>query len=279
MSKAIPIVALLAVAATAWCDSDPFAHRGLRPEGPSANGLEDVPRLGQEYERRGYALGWDKERRVPRWVAYRLKKEDLTNQFPRDNSFKRDFAVSNSPDEYDYAGTDFDRGHMAPANDMEYDLRIMRDSFYMSNMCPQYFHVNRGVWKGVEGFVRRAAMRLGEVLVVTGPVFPERGGVFGDIPMKNEGKKIENAGGDIAVPEAFFKVLYTPARGGMMLAFLVPNDEDVLGNYLTYVRPVSLVERLSGFRFFAGEQCAGVDAHDEERLSDMKDMDEVNRWF
>lgn len=276
MSKTIPIATIVIAAATAWCDRAPFAHLSLKPSGTPTSALEDVPRLGQEYERLGYALGWDKEKRVPRWVAYRLKKEDLTHQFPRDNSFRRDFAVSNSPDEHDYAGTDFDRGHMAPANDMEYDSRIMKDSFYMSNMCPQYSHVNRSAWKGVEGFVRNAAMRFGEVLVVTGPVFPERGGDFGNIPMKNEGKKIETAGGDITVPEAFFKVLYTPARGGMMLAFLVPNDEDVLGNYLTYVRPVSLIERLSGSRFFADERCAVVDSDDEERL---KDMDRVDLWF
>jgi len=58
--------------------------------------------------------------------------------------------------------------------------------------------------------------------------------------MRNEKKKIETANGDIAVPEAFFKVIYTPARGGMMLAFQVDNDEGLLGNYMMYARSVRL---------------------------------------
>ena len=270
MNKVLLLVAALFVVGTANCDSDQFAHRKLQPIGVSSD-LEVVPRPGQENERLGYALGYDREKRQPRWVAYRLKKEDLTHKFPRDNSFKRDDAVSNSPNEYDYAGTDFDRGHMAPADEMEYDSTIMKDSFYMSNMSPQYAHVNRGVWRSVEDFVRRAADRFGEVLVVTGPIFADEGGPFGSIPMKNEKKKIDTANGDIAVPESFYKVIYTPARGGMMLAFQVDNDEGLLGNYLTYARSVHRIEQITGFRFFAD-----IDPSDEEGL---RDMDHVNQWF
>lgn len=270
MNKAFCLVVALFAVGAANCDSDQFAHRKLQPEGGSSE-LEVVPRIGQENERMGYALGYDREKRQPRWVAYRLKKEDLTHEFPRDNSFKHDDAVSNSPWEYDYAGTDFDRGHMAPANEMEYAYRIMQDSFYMSNMSPQYAHINRGVWKDVEDFVRKAAMRFDVVYVVTGPIFADEGGSFESIPMKNEKKKIETANGDIAVPESFFKVIYTPARGGMMLAFQVDNDEGLLGNYLMYARSVHRIEQITGFRFFAD-----IDPNDENGL---RNMDQVAQWF
>jgi len=188
VNKTLYLVGALFVASTATCDSDQFAHLKLQPMGTPAE-LEIVPRVGQENERLGYALGYDREMRQPRWVAYRLKNEDLTGEFKRDNSFKRDDAVSNSPERYDYSKTGFDKGHMAPAKDMEYALRIMKDSFYMSNMCPQYGHINGGVWSSVEDFVRKAAKRFDVVYVVSGPIFADEGGPFGCIPMRNE--KIE----------------------------------------------------------------------------------------
>ena len=270
MNKAFYLVVALFVVGTANCDSDQFAHRKLQPIGVSPK-LEVVPRFGQENERLGYALGYDREKRQPRWVAYRLKKEDLTHEFPRNDSFKRDDAVSNSPGTYDYSGTGFERGHMAPANEMEYAFRIMEDSFYMSNMCPQYGHINSGVWKSIENFVRNAAKRFDVVYVISGPIFADEGGPFGSIPMKNEKKKIETSNGDIAVPESFFKVIYTPARGGMMLAFQVDNDEGLLGNYLMYARSVRRIEQITGFRFFAD-----VDPDDDDGL---RNMDQVTQWF
>ena len=270
MNKAFCLAVALFAVGTANCDSDQFAHRKLRPEGGSSE-LEIVPRIGQENERMGYALGYDRERRQPRWVAYRLKKEDLTHEFQRDNSFKRDDAVSNSPEKYDYVGTDFDRGHMAPADEMEYDSKIMKDSFYMSNMCPQYKHINSGVWKSVENFVRNAARRFDVVYVVSGPIFADEKGLFRGVSTKNEKKKIETSNGNIAVPESFFKVIYTPARGGMMLAFKIDNDEGLLGNYLMYARSVRQIEQITGFRFFAD-----IDPNDEDGL---RNMDQVTQWF
>lgn len=223
-------------------DADRMAHMRLEPQGV----------LGQvePVSRNWYALGYSPQKRQPLWVAYRIKRTDTCKAVERKDNFRPDPNVSNSPSRWDYYGTGFDRGHMAPANDMLYRFEAMDDSFYMSNMSPQYYHVNRGIWERIESFVHDVAKRLGEIWVVSGPIFADKGGPFAEIPIPGEDEVIKTQGGDIAVPVAFFKVLYTPARGGMTLAFIVPNTKDDTSNWRIYARSVRIAEVLTGVRFF-----------------------------
>ena len=258
------VVFIFTVCDMAIGDSDKMAHMQLQPLNTPPT-LEIVSRLG-------YSLGYDKDKRQPLWVAYRMKKEDLSNKYPRDDSaFRKDYAVSNSPDKYDYSGSGFDRGHMAPANDMEYHYDRMIESFYMSNMSPQHPHINAGAWRSAEKFARDAARRFGEVYVVSGPIFAVNGGDFSEIPMPNEKEPIKAVGGDIPIPVSFYKVIYTKARGGLMIAFQIDNDESLPGSYLQYARSVRRMEFITGLRFFPD-----VDPDEEEGL---RDLDDVRAWF
>lgn len=241
-------------------DSDRMAHERLQPENAPPT-LEQVSRLG-------YALGYDPSRRQPLWVAYRLRREDVERKLvERDDSFKLDLAVSNSPDKYDYSGSGYDRGHMAPARDMEYDIERMKDSFYMSNMSPQLPYINRVKWKGIEDFTRDAAIKFGEIYVITGPIFE---GNEGSLPSKE--KYIENENGNIPIPMAFYKVLFTKKHGGMMLSFKVDNDDYDHGYWaMTAPHRTSVIESLTGFRFFPdvdADECLGL-----------RDVCDINMWW
>lgn len=239
-------------------DADRAAHARLEPRGVSGQ-VEPVSRPW-------YALGYSPEKRQPLWAAYRMRRDDANQSVRREDKFMVDYQVSNSPSPWDYCGTGFDRGHMAPANDMLYRYEAMRDSFYMSNMSPQHYHVNRGIWERIESFAHDAAKRFGEIWVVSGPVFADKGGPFSEIPIPGEDRAIRTQGGDIAVPVAFFKVLYTPARGGMSLAFIVPNTADEAANWRIYARSVRIAESLTGFVFFAD-----VDVE--------RNMDDIASWY
>ena len=253
-------IAIVFVGFIAIADSNRMAHEQLKPEN-SPPTLEEVSRLG-------YALGYSKEKRQPLWVAYRLRREDIERKIvERDDSFKLDPFVSNSPDEYDYSGSGYDRGHMAPARDMEYDMERMKDSFFMSNMSPQLPYINRVKWRNIEDFTRDVAIKFGEVFVITGPIFE---GNEGFLPSKE--KSIELESGNIPIPMAFYKVLYTKKRGGMMLAFKVDNDDFENGYWAeTAPHPTTVLEKLTGFRFFPD-----VDADGSLGLRDVCD---ISKWW
>ena len=68
----------------------------------------------------------------------------------------------------DYRGSDFDRGHQAPAADMA-DGESMAQSFSLANRVPQAREMNRKPWADVERATRKYVMRAhGDVFVFTG---------------------------------------------------------------------------------------------------------------
>ena len=107
-----------------------------------------------------------------KWVEYRLRKSELiVKRVPRTNKFLADPLITTTrvmPN--DYAKSGYDRGHMAPAEDMEYNSSDEAECFYMTNMVPQIPGYNRGIWKKLEMKVRSWAMTDTNIIVITGPV-------------------------------------------------------------------------------------------------------------
>lgn len=112
----------------------------------------------------------------------------------------------------DYAGSGFDRGHMAPAADMP-NPNAMAQSFSLANMVPQAPANNRGPWaKSVEKVTRAYAMRSAQgVYVLTGPIYS------GQVTTIGTGK--------VWVPSYLFKLVYDPAKKRAW-AHVLPNRDD-----------------------------------------------------
>jgi endonuclease G len=71
----------------------------------------------------------------------------------------------------DYVGSGFDRGHLAPAADQQcLGAKVMAESFYFTNMAPQYPGLNRGQWKNLEDYTRKLAIEHDSVFVQAGCV-------------------------------------------------------------------------------------------------------------
>ena len=191
-------------------------------------------------DRAGYALGYSEEHEQAAWVMYRMTREEtLTRAAVRTDDFREDpNIVTFSALPSDYSRSGYDRGHLAPAEDMKFSETTMRDSFYMSNMSPQKPDFNRGVWKKLEKEVRRFAYNEGSVFVITGPIL-ERGL-----------KKIGRAN-KVSVPRRFFKIVYDETPPRKMIAFVLPNEGSTQP-LSSFVTTVDEVESLSGLDFFAG---------------------------
>jgi len=197
-------------------------------------------RADQVVDRVGYALGYSEKHEQPLWVSYRLTRDEVVDvRVPRNGSFVADAEIrTGSASSSDYAGSGYDRGHLAPARDMQFSGMTMRESFYMSNMSPQTPKVNRGIWARIEDFARECAKSEGAVVIVTGPIFgknPERIGKNG-----------------VSVPDAFYKVIFDETPPCKMFAFIVPNRFDGLPHSAaSYACSVDEVEAATGLDFFS----------------------------
>ena len=179
--------------------------------------------------------------RIPNCVAYELtatmvSMADAPDHEVRKNyNYAKDSNVKNCPENWEYRGSGYSRGHMAPAMDMRWDKTSMTQCFYMTNMCPQDTKLNNDDWRVLEEKVHRWAKRDKRLMVYTGPI-------MGKNP-KMIGKDKQN----IAVPDAFFKVVYAPEQG-RAIAFIYDN-KPCPGNISKYAVTVAEVERRTGLTF------------------------------
>ena len=116
---------------------------------------------------KGFTLSYNYDWKIPNWVAYELTDIEVEGEVPRYDRFKPDPMVPKdvtaTTDDYKYSG--YDRGHMAPAADMKWDEQVMKESFYLSNICPQNPNLNGGVWKDLEEQVRDLASQKGNTYI------------------------------------------------------------------------------------------------------------------
>ncbi len=119
-----------------------------------------------------YSLSYNEGHEQANWVAYELTREELADNFSRNKMrFKPDPDIpTGSAEDDDYRNSGYDRGHLAPAGDMNFSEQALRESFYFSNISPQQKRFNSGIWKKLEDLVRDWAQTYGSVFIVTGPV-------------------------------------------------------------------------------------------------------------
>ncbi len=185
-----------------------------------------------------YTLLYNEDREQADWVAYKLLKSNLASgKAERSNQFITDPMVkSGSATNADYAKSGYDRGHLAPAADMQQSELTMKESFYYSNMSPQKPEFNRGIWKKLEEKVRDWAMNYDTLYVVTGPVFIST---------------ITEIGPDkVDVPSHYFKALMTIKTGKVFTTgFLLPNkgsNEPLVKYEIT----IDSLEKVTGIDFY-----------------------------
>lgn len=179
----------------------------------------------------GYVALVDDVAKVPRWVAYDLTGQHTLGCFPRKNNFHVDPALppgSATPGDYSKVG--YDKGHQAPAEDFDWSVVEMSDSFSMANMAPQVPGLNRQQWERLEASVRSWAVLRSSVTVYVGPV------------LSSDDKTI---GRDkVQVPRGFWKVVVDD-KTHETLAFYMNNEAIAKGDLAPYQTTVDAVEAMS----------------------------------
>lgn len=220
---------------------------------------DTIPNLLQE--RYCYSVSYNKYTRQPNWVMWQLteyhvmqRKEGVWNDYREDEEMPLEIRATLE----DYASSGYDRGHMCPGGDCNWDAEGRDETFLLSNMCPQNPNLNRGDWKEIEMACRKWAKQYGNIYIVCGPIF-----------LKSQ--QHERIGpNQIPVPEAFFKVVLcseSPTPKG--IGFICRNTD---GNRKKdfYVNSIRQVERVTGYRFFPNLE--------DSIKSLVYDMDDINNW-
>ena len=212
-------------------------------------------------ERICYTMSYNRTTRQPNWVMWELdgdhvmkRKDDVWNEYREDLSIDAEYRSTLA----DYASSGYDRGHMCPGGDCNWNDDGRDETFLLSNMCPQNPNLNRGDWKEIEIACRKWAKTYGCIYIVCGPIF-------------FKSQEHERIGPNrILVPEAFFKViLYAGASSPKGIGFICRNTD---GNRKKdfYVNSIRQVERVTGYKFFTKL---------DNSIKDMVfDMDDINQW-
>ncbi len=192
------------------------------------------PQLGRDLCFDGFAIYYSPQDKKPIYTLEKLSRDSLTGQRPkRSNQFYEEARLpfAERAQLSDYRGSGYDRGHNAPAGDMNSD-RSMAQSFSLANMMPQARQNNQGIWaKNVEEPTRLYAKRVpGEIYVYTGSV-----GNAGSIGR-----------GQVTIPTHLYKLVYDPARNSAW-AYWIENT-----NEANMTPPISYQELM---------QKTGIDFH------------------
>ena len=198
---------------------------------PLKNGKEII------LHRKSYVASYNPELKIPNWVAWHLTANHADGDVKRFNGYLEDEDVPTpraTPE--DYKGSGWSHGHMCPAGDNKWDRKAMRETFLLTNMCPQDRSLNSGLWNRIEMDCRKWAKKYGDVYIVCGPVLLNR-----------EHETIGEH--NVVVPEAFFKVILCLQGKPKAIGFVVRNNEGKKKRD-QFINTVDDVERITGIDFF-----------------------------
>lgn len=188
--------------------------------------------------RLGYCTSYNREAKLPNWVAWHLTAEHTDGNIGRSNDYREDIDVPTPrANVEDYKGSTWSRGHMCPAGDNKWDYKAMSETFLLTNICPQHASLNSGLWNRIEQDCRRWAKKYGDIYIVCGPVLLNR-----------EHETIGN--NKVVVPEAFFKVILRLNPQPAAIGFIIRNNEGKKKRD-QFVNTIDQVERITGIDFFS----------------------------
>jgi len=213
-------------------------------------------------ERYCYLVSYNKFTRQPNWVMWQLtgehvmkRKDGVWNEYREDIELPSEIRSTLD----DYASSGYDRGHMCPGGDCNWDDEGRDETFLLSNMCPQNPNLNRGDWKEIEIACRKWAKQYDNIYIVCGPIF-----------FKSQEHEEKIGPHQIPVPEAFFKViLCVESSSPKGIGFICRNTD---GNRKKdfYVNSIRQVERVTGYRFYPNLN--------DSIQNVVYDMDDINEW-
>ena len=203
---------------------------------------------------RNYSFLYDKTYKTALWVAYATSNSGdfQDNDVSRHDAWAYDPAIDQSWQQNlsgGYSSTNglsYDRGHQVASNDRQTTVEQNKQTFYYTNMTPQYSSLNQGQWNTLESKVQGVAtVTTGSdtLYVVTGPLFE------GTLAIATD-----KSGNECKAPSGYWKCLMkcTFSNQGVMTeavgcAYLFDTNSS---NVAPTVTTIDAIESRTGFDFF-----------------------------
>lgn len=197
-----------------------------------------------------FSTEWDNDKKSQRWTCYQMHKGFGGNsgrysgnpQYP----FDSDLAAAGGKyldDDY-FWGSGFDHGHICPSADRTFSVEANKQTFYLTNMQPQYNKFNAGIWEVLEDKIRKWTNATGnEILYVC------KGGTI-----DSNSNILKRISGKLIVPKYFFCALLLKTKKGSYRAagfWFLNENNDRSGNPLAdYIMSIDELEAKTGIDFF-----------------------------
>ena len=199
---------------------------------------------------RNYSFYWDYDHKVSLWVAYPLNPWNIGTYRKRTDAWSYDPLLPEDKQAYigSAYGGGWSRGHQIPSADRlgTYDNNAM--TFYSTNMTPQDYEFNGGIWAKLEGSVRNLCKKSDTLYVVTGCVLGSNPSIIRD-----------RKGKTIAVPVAYYKALLFYSKKSSLAKYshysgcgvYMEHSSKLAGSPKDYTMTIKELEQKTGIDFFA----------------------------
>lgn len=202
-----------------------------------------------------YILEYDRKKRSQRWTCYQMYDGNSGTSWKRaywestewgGDPFQPDpdLAPEERTELSDYRGSGYTRGHILPSADRLNSKEANEQTYYLSNIQPQSWNFNGGIWLDMENRMRNWNMSsFRQTLYVC------KGGTI-DKDSQTIGKT--NTG--LIIPKYFYMAVLCKTRSNTYkaMAFWVEHTEKNLAgdNLSKYVISIDELEQKTGIDFF-----------------------------
>ncbi len=206
-----------------------------------------------------YSLEWDNSKIANRWTCYTLHAGNSLSETDRSDGFMPDTDAFNSSQLEDYSNSGFSKGHLCPSADRQCNEEQNLQTFYLTNMQPQWQNHNGTLWANLEALVRNYVSKANTTNAQCDTMYIVKAATITDkvtIGDKQEdGIYAQKCNNKLIVPKYFYMALlhFNKANNSYKaIAFwtLHQTEKDTNKNYGDYAISIDELEKRTGIDFF-----------------------------
>jgi endonuclease G len=206
-----------------------------------------------------YSVEWDNALIANRWTCYTLNADNSQGDSGRNNDFKPDEEAAVSPQPEDYNKSGYSQGHLCPSADRQCTIEQNQQTFFLTNMQPQWQKHNEGLWKNLEDLVRNYVVKANTTQSSCDTLYVVKAATITDkVTIGDEqvdGIYAAKCNNKLIVPKYFYMALlhYNKASNSYKaIAFwtLHQDAKDTNKKYGDYAISIDELEKRTGIDFF-----------------------------